>query len=452
MLKRMLRQIMPARVLAGPLPRRLWPILLVGYACLLPRELTVYLADAALFPYRLALLVMTPFALANLARAPVRFSMVDFFAIFASVWFSVALLVTTSVEAGLISGVSNGIDLGLAYLLGRSSVRTAEDLRLVLRGLLPGVLLLVAVLALESLSHRMLLRPLLAELLGLPQPDLYYRARFGLLRAMGPFPHPILGGVFLVSLLPLMWYLAHDLRARLAGTAAAFGAIFTVSSTALIGLALGIGLIALELVQRLTRVPAFLLTGLYACLAAVFIAFGSQGGLVWFLVRRLSLDSDSGLYRMWIWEYGGAEALANPWFGIGQRDWVRPDYMFSASVDTYWLVLAMAYGFPALVAVLGMMLGTMLAVARTQKYRHPVDRNAGMAIIGFVAIALFSGLTVHFWEALLAWMILLTGCGASLASEARRAQAPRLVPTPDAALPAAMLAEFPAARRSPVGT
>ena len=424
MFKRLLDQVMPQALHAGRLPKHLVPILIVAYSCLVPREFTIELNGAALFPYRLALILMLPFAIAQLAKSPVRPSLIDACAGFASLWFITSLVVSTSYEAGLISGTSYAIDYGLAYLLGRASIRTAEDLRLLFRYFLPGIVAVVVLLAAESLSHRMLLRPNLADLLGKPEPYIYFRMRFGLLRAMGPFPHPILGGLFLALVLPFAWYLAHNLRVRMIGCAAALGSIFTVSSTAMMGVALAAAFVAIDVVQRRIKLPLWPLAAAYLGLMVLVISVVSESGVISFLIRNLTFDTGSGYYRLWIWEYAGAEAMANPLFGIGLRDWVRPIGMNSDSVDSYWLIMAMVHGFPALVSLALVMIGTMVAVLRTQKYRHAADADAAKAVIVFIGIAIFSGFTVHFWESIGSWMMLVIGGGVSLATQARYAPAP----------------------------
>ena len=424
MLKRLLNPIMPQALHAGRLPMHLVPILIVAYACLLPREFTIELSGAALFPYRFALILMLPFAIARLAKSPVRPSLIDACAGFASLWFVVSLVSSTSYEAGLISGTSYAIDYGFAYLLGRASIRTPEDLRLMFRYFLPGIVALVVLLAAESLSHRMLLRPNLAELLGRPEPYIYFRIRYGLLRAMGPFPHPILGGLFLAMVLPFAWYLAHNFRVRMIGCAAALGSTFTVSSTAVMGIVIAVAFIGIDVVQRRIKMPIWPLAAIYIGLMLVLISVVSDSGLISFLIRHLTFDAGSGYYRLWIWEYAGAEALANPIFGIGLRDWARPDGMYSDSVDSYWLVMAMVHGFPQLIATALVMIGTFVAVLRTQRFRHAADADAVKAIVVFIAIAALSGFTVHLWESIGAWIVLIIGCGVSLATQARYAPVP----------------------------
>lgn len=424
MLARILDWAMPQPLHPGRPGLQHVPILLVAYACLLPRELSFEILGAALFPSRLMLIATLPFSIANLVRSPIRPSIIDACAGFAALWFIIALAMTTNVNIAFVSGGAAAIDYGLAYLLGRSSIRSAEDVRILLRYFMPGIGALFVVMAAESISHKMLMRPGIASLLNLPPPELFYRQRFGLLRATGPFPHPILGGVFLAGIVPLSWYLAHNHRWRILGCALGLGAIFSVSSTAMIGLAVGIGLIFLDITQNKSRLPLFPIIAAYLGLMLAMIAVLTEGNLVNFFIRNFTLESGSGYYRMLIWQFGGAEALANPWFGIGMRDWSRPEMMYNGTVDAYWLVNAMIYGFPSVVALGLVMIGAIAALLRAQRLLHAADTPVTKALICFIAIALLSGFTVHLWEAINSWIAILLGCAVSIGTQARFAPRP----------------------------
>ncbi len=420
MFRRILSIAIPRKLPQLRLRRELVPLVLFAYACLLPRELSIDVAGALLFPYRLVLIGFAPLAVRQLIRARVRPAFADLFAAAASVWFLIALSNTGTLEAGLVPGVAYGLDFGLAYLLGRASIRSASDLRTVFAALIPGLAVIGLILAVESIGHRILLRPLVARLVGAPDPELYSLERYGLLRAIGPFPHPILGGVFLVSLLPLAWFLAHNARQRIVGVLGTLMAVFTVSATTFVGLIIGVALITCEIAQRLTRQPVFLFLAFATAVMSVTISVTSESGLISFLSRRLTLDPVSGSYRRMIWEFGSAEAFRHPWFGIGQRDWTRPVGMVSDSVDSYWLFLMMFYGLPAMVFALLVMVLAFLGVVLTQKFRNADDRRAGAGIAFFLIIVMVSGLSVHFWESLHSWIIMLCGAGVSLGTQAQK--------------------------------
>jgi len=419
-----LEKIMPQTLHSARLPAHLFPILCVAYSCLLPREISFEIQGAVFLPYRILLILVFPFAIARLAQSPVRPSIIDAFVGFGSAWFVVSLMYSTSFSAGVESGVAFALDYGLAYLVGRASLRSAEDFRLLFRYFLPGIVMLTLVLAAESIGHRYLLRPFAAGVFGQPAPNLVPVVRMGLLRATGPFPHPILAGIFLSGVMAFAWYVSHNIRTRLIGIAAGLGAIFTVSSAAIIGGFIAITFIGMDIIRRMSRLPVFPIAATYTFLMLVAIAMGSKSGLLNFVIRNLTFDSSTGYYRTWIWQYGGAEAMANPLFGIGLRDWVRPEQMYTSSVDSYWLLITMMHGFPALAATALAMVGTIVLIFVTQRHRHPADQDVGKAIMLFLFIIIISGFTVHLWEGLNCWILMVIGCGASLASQARHCPAP----------------------------
>lgn len=392
-----------------PSSPRVIPAILVIYACMLPRELTFEIAGVAFQPFRVALTLMLPVAVVLAAQQKMRPSYVDLLIVFASVWAFIALWVVVSIDAALITGLSDGLNLAFAYFIGRASIRTSRDFQRVFVGVLPGLLFCSVILAVESIGHQNLLRPFVAQLLGLPSINEPYSVRIGLMRARGPFPHAILGGVFLASFLPIVWYMANKKTTRVLGLLAVAGFFFSVSSTGFLGIIVASGLMITAYFHRVSGLPIFqsAVGGTLAML--LFIEVFSQSGAISFIVRRLTFSSGTGYYRMLIWEYAGADALNNPIFGIGLRTYIRPAWMVAASIDAHWLLVTVRYGFPFGVAVLLAMIAGVVMSLRGVWSPYPLDQRAGYAI-GFSLIAtIFTGLSVFLWEGMGAWMTLLNG-------------------------------------------
>lgn len=395
------------------------PAVFVAYACLLPRELSVTMADIDFRPYRLALLAVMPFVLRQLIKRPIKASIIDLLVVFVVIWYFVSLLVGGSLETAISEGFSQGADFGLAYLTGRVSIRSAQDLKLFFTALLPGLLTIAAILAIESISHRMILRPYLAEILQQPRPDLRNEIRIGLLRAAGPFPHPILGGVFLASLLPIAWYASTSQRNQILGVCAALGCIFTVSSGAVLALVVSFGLMVCGFVQRITKVPVFLVGTLYFVFSGFAISLVSEGGLLSFLIRYLTFDANTGQYRRLIWEYGGAAVMRQPIFGSGTDDWIRPVWMISDSVDAHWLLLSMRHGLPLGITYFLVIAGAVYVLLNGTRTSAWAPKLAAWGL-GFSLISLiFSGFTVFLWESVAMWMIMLSGIAVSIGVESK---------------------------------
>ena len=203
------------------------------------------------------------------------------------------------------------------------------------------------------------------------------------------------------------------MSASFAKTIESLSCVFTVSSAALVTLGLCIALMVMNEVQRLTRLPIIVIAFIYFVLAFAAVSAVSESGPLSVFRRYVLLDSGSAVYREYIWEYAGAEALNHPMFGIGLRDWERPFWM-GDSVDSFWLVSAMMFGYPLAVAAFLTMAGTITVLA-LRCSRAPEDiRRIAFAIATSLSVIVFSGFTVHLWEGVAGWMLLMTGAAVTL--------------------------------------
>lgn len=392
----------------------LWPAILVAYAALMPRELSIVLAGASLAPYRLVLLGVLPYLLFRLVRAPVRAHWIDLVAAFVSLWVIVSLLYHEPLARAAEVGLALALDFGLAYLAGRLCVRSTADFRRLFIALLPGLIAVTAILMVESLAQRHILRPFLAELLDLPAPVLQGQERLGLFRAAGPFPHQILGGVLTATLLPIAWFAVADLRLRTLAVLVCCGMIFTVSTAAIMAFLLCLTLIVVYHTQLRSGLPLFALVAIAAITFVALVIAASESGLFSFVARRLTLSPGSGQWRVLIWQYAGAEALAHPLLGIGLRDWIRPSWMITDSIDAHFLLWSMRFGMPAGIGALVVMLGAAIHLLRSASFQTLPARGVSTGIAFSILAIAFSGFTVALWEGVAAWMIMLSGIAVTI--------------------------------------
>lgn len=398
---------MTARDRIAP-PAHLLPLVLVAYSTLLPRELSIDVAGANIFPYRLMLLALFPFMTRQIIGNRLRPHWIDALAGFATSWYIVSVLVNGSDAEVFTRGFASAIDFGLAYLLGRVSIRKPDDIHRFFLALLPALLGIVAILAIESISHRNILRPFVAQVTGAPAPILYQETRMGLLRASGPFPHPILGGVFLSSILPLAYFATKTPTIRWLGIAASFGMIFALSSSAFLAFLIAGTLIASSEAQRISKLPIFGFAFLGLGSLLVLIATLSENGLFSFLIRQ-TLSPASGYYRLQIWQFAGAEVQQSPWFGIGFREWHRPDWMHSSSVDAHFLLTSMRFGLPLGVATFLIMLCPALTILWRTRFHKGIIRSGALGASFALITLTVSAFSVALWEGVETWSILLSG-------------------------------------------
>ncbi|QUL37671.1 O-antigen ligase [Erythrobacter sp. JK5] len=428
----------PATIRYRPQPRYgklpLYFAVLLGYILLLPPQLNQTVMGATLPPYRLFLIPATLFVIASAINGRFRFTWPDLLVLIAGTWIGVALFVTTDQAEALPAAVAQVTDTALAYFFARSVFRSLRDLRLFLLLLLPGLLAVGAIIAVESITHNHILQPFISQFTG---QSAYLRTdiRLGFMRARGPFPHPILAGVFLASFLPL--FLLSGLRSWpfVLGIAAALTSFFTVSSAALLGLSVGTMLTVYNWLSERFLNLSWRLLFILGAIVVFLLEFGTRGGAFSTIMRFGSLNSYSGYNRVLIWRFGTENVAANPWFGLGYGEWERPEWM-KGSVDNFWLLQAMQFGVipPLLIAIACLV--TVYTLARRSSHSHPVDGRFERGVAIALAVFAFGIVSVAIWLSAQAWFYMLLGIAVSLAfaerSAVRRPGAVPLRPPPDA--------------------
>lgn len=397
-------------------PLHLVPVLLFAISALLPRELAISIGSAVLFPYRLVLLGLTPFIIIRLISRPLSPNVYDLLATVITFWLTLALVANEPFAIAIEAGAALSLDFALAYLLGRVSITCSEDFRYLFRALLPVLAVVALVQLFESVSHQQFLRPLFADMLGQAPPVIHDEARFGLYRAAGPFQHPILGGVFMATMLPMAWLMSERKLTHIVGSLVAASMIFTVSASAILAFAVCVVLLALVWLQRETGWPLWLIATIGAGIIVLLIVTLSDSGPLNFAARRLSISIQTGYWRVFIWEYAGAEALRNPLFGIGFGEWARPHWMLSSSIDAHFLFWSVRFGMVAGLGFLTLALGAAIRLVLASRFQtlraRQVSLSIAIALCGFVA----AGFSVAYWEGIAGWMTLLCGAAVSLGS------------------------------------
>jgi hypothetical protein len=410
----------------APARARGFPGLAILFLLSLLPQISFKIGPLLLKPYRIVLLVLfLPLLVRLCLGAAGRMLAVDWLMIGASLWAALALMMNH--PAGEVIepvGVVLIEFLG-AYLIARVCIRSAEDFRRVVRLLFGIILVLLAFAVAESVTRQ----PILLQMLGQGAAAVDAGIRFGLRRAQAVFAHPIHYGAFVSAGLGLVWYALRPdaglVRRAVCALVIALSTFFSLSAGALLAFLIQCGFIAWELVTapnpRRWRIFA------WCCLAGyVLLDLIATRTPFHTLVHHATFSSRSGYNRILIWQYGTDNVIANPFFGIGLNDWERPGWMGS-SVDNFWLLLAMQYGLPFLLLFAGAL---YLILRRLSRQRLPdaVDRacRAGyLTTAGGVALA---GGTVHYWQAMFAFVLFIFGMGVWMISGGARPAPAELAP------------------------
>lgn len=347
----------------------------------------------------------------------------DFLVAGAAAWSTLALFMTTAQVDAFTSSVAQISDTALAYFFARAAFRSLRDLRIFLLLMLPGLAIMGGVLVFESITHNHVLQPLVGQFTG-QSVNTRIGERLGFMRARGPFPHPILAGIFFASFLPLYWLSGLRGWPLLIGIAASISSFFTVSSAALLALAAGTGLVVYNWLSERIANLSWRMFFIVGALFAFVLEFGTKAGAFSMLMRFASLNSYSAYNRVLIWRYGTENVQANPWFGIGFADWDRPSWM-KGSIDHYWLLQAIQFGvIPPLFIAIACAIA-IYVLARRSSYSTPVDGRFERGIAIAMAVFAFGIVSVAIWLSAQAWFFMLLGITVSLGHAERRRVMPR---------------------------
>ncbi len=382
------------------------------YTLLIPLPFNFSVGTLLLPPYRLFLIGAAFVILRDILKGHLRLCLADYVVAALGVWIAISSIVTMGLDQAVQASGSLVLDIVVAYFWLRTTISSLRDLRILLVLSAPGLAMTGLIIGAESLLQMHLVMPAASAITGQVH-ELEPSIRLGLMRGQGPFPHPILAGIFLGSFLPL--YLVAGLRGwpLWLGLFGGLCCVFTFSSGAFLVLASGLALVAANFMILRTSMVSWRLALLGLLVVIIFLEVASQSGVVKLITRFAALNNQTAFFRLLIWDEGIKTVVENPIFGIGFGDWARPRWM-PPSVDNYWLVLAMRHGVIApLLALLGVLLA-VVGLARNSVRLATVDQNTirGTAIaLSVMCLGVFS---VALWLSPQVWFFALLGIAASL--------------------------------------
>lgn len=420
----------PRRTYAAPQQRQahlgIWPIVIMLYAILLPREFRIEIANLVFFADRVVALAMLPFLLRAIFGGALRLRVPDMIILLAAGWMVLSMMQNYGFAAGLERGGALALDATVGYFLARVCIRNVTDLQRVMILVSPGLLAAGLSMAVESLTARRIIQPIAEAIFGrLPIylsgeavgfAEVRNEFRLGLMRAAGPFPHSILGGLFLASMLSMYFWTGIRGWPRIMGVVAAGCGFFSLSSAAILGLVLSGAFIAYDWAQNRFREISWSMLGIAGLVAALVLQVLANGGIVYVIVRYLTLNPATGYFRQLIWDYGLNSVWANPIFGIGFDGYERPVWMLTESVDAHWLLLAIRFGLPGAILMFILAAWSIYAVSRASTLVVGLDRRTLRALAISMGVLLLMAFTVALNGGIHAWFLIAIGSGISIAA------------------------------------
>jgi O-antigen ligase len=373
----------------------------------------VNLGGLALTPSRMVLvLTIIPVFFFWMTGKAGRIRIADIMVMSCVAWTVIALLAVEGLARFQYAAVV-AIEMLGPYLIARCYIRGEADYAALIRFLRWIAIFLAPAAMIEALTTRrpyvMLLDPFFHVFGKAP-----YEFRMGMSRAQVVFEHPILYGVYVATFCAPVYMVARaqgrsPLKSLIYVSPVLAATFFSLSAGAFLGVILQIMFITWAFMFRKVASRWLILTALVA-LAYVVVSLLSNRTPFEVFISYLTFNSSTSYMRVLIFTFGMENVWAKPLFGMGLGTWVRPSWMYSSSVDNFWLVMAMRYGIPGFVFialafffVFVTMMRAKLASAAAGLYRN----GHVFSLIG-LAIALC---TVHLWTATFVFMMFMLGAG-----------------------------------------
>jgi O-antigen ligase len=298
------------------------------------------------------------------------------------------------------------IELLGGYLIGRTLIRSFEDVVAFLRFGLLILALLAPFVIIELITDRNILQEISRKFFPTLVKLESSRGRIGMFRVMAGFEHPILYGLFCSTFFaPLVYifYRSGVIISLLIGVFIIFMAFASLSSAPLIATVLQFLLMLWGLI---TKRRWWLLLGLFL-VAYVIVDVLSNRTPVTILINYITFDPATAWGRIAIWDYGSTAMWGSPIFGIGLNEWPRPTWLTS-SVDNFWLLTGMRHGVVGvLLLIIGLICGLWIVMRATQLPKQVAAYREAYIIM--VVGLCFSLTTVHVWGDTSAFIMLLFG-------------------------------------------
>ena len=391
------------------------PLLILLYLLTVVLPISFSLGPLFMTTLRLMLLVMVVPLFFNLLRG--RYGgvfLTDVLFTLHILWAIVALAVNNP-EQVITQAGSVGPEFLGGYLLGRAYIRTPENFAALCRWMVFLVGCTVPFALYEAASGRPLIIELLRKLPGFTSVSIVtIEGRMGLERVQAVFAHPIHYGLFCSVAFSLAFValkdVTSDTRRYLTSIVVAGSGFLALSSGALLAIILQIALILWAAIFARIKWRWWLLVGLFVLAYLVIDIFSSRSPIRVFM-SYATFSAHNAYWRGIIFEWGMKSVWLHPMFGIGLNDWVRPFFMYSGSMDNFWLVMAVRYGIPGfLLLAVGYAWSVFLIMRRKFEADIVLTRIRRAWVFTFLGLS-FTLSTVHVWTNIYSFVFFMFGAG-----------------------------------------
>lgn len=327
---------------------------------------------------------------------------------------------------------STAVEFLGGYLLARAYIRDRQSFVTLCRWLSIMAVITLPTALYEAQTGRPILVEYIRRIPGITSEAIVtIEGRMGLERVQNMFAHPIHYGLFCSVGFSLTFVALEGLiptgRRIILAVLIGIATFTALSSGALLALALQIGLIAWYTVLRKVDSRWLILFGLFILAYIIIDIFSSRTPIRVFM-SYATFSAHNAYWRSIIFEWGVKNILgdatnnipAAPWFGIGMNDWIRPHYMFSGSMDNFWLVIAVRYGLPGFALLMVPYMITIWKIGRRDfRGDQRMEKFRRAWVFTFSGLT-FTLVTVHVWTTIYSFVFFMFGAGIWMLTEAKQ--------------------------------
>lgn len=369
----------------------------------------------SLTPSKTLFLIVVPVLTVNLLRGLYgRLLATDAMVFGYVLWMAIAMLINHSPRVAIEYTGSNSVILLGGYLTARATIRDKETFVGFIRFLALIVVLSLPFALYEVITSKTTIPRWVAQIPGVQSyPDINHEPRFGLWRAQVVFQHPIHYGFFCSFVFSLVFVgLAERLRwfSRIFLTGIiGLCSFFSVSSGPVLAVLVQVGLTGWSAVMKRVAYRWSIFWSL-TIFAYIILELASTRSAIYAIVSRISFSSSTAFYRRILFEYGVRQVERAPVFGVGENPWPIPRWM-TGSVDNFWLLVAIRFGLPALVLLVGAFVVVMIQ-AGLRNFEADRELVALRRAWVFTLVSIMLVLcTVAIWGEIYSMVLLVLGSG-----------------------------------------
>jgi hypothetical protein len=394
-------------------------MVLIGIFC---PPIPISLGDTSVTPGRMIVIMLIVPAVAVLLRKGRRSVPSDYFVVATASW----MIASSALNDGFRPYVvAEALELAGAYFIGRAFFWGRPALETFIKVFKVITIAVILLALLDTLSGRNVTLQSMGIEGEIPLTDTG-RYRFGLVRASSTLLGGEQYGTFCAAALAILLYSGRN-HIRYA-VLTIFGCLLSLSSGPFLGMAI---VIATSSYDRVLKRHSWRWKALVGTIigAIVVLNLVSNSPVSW-LIRHLTLDPQTGFFRVVQWDHVLPLIGLSPILGYGFSPFytlVDPQWRIyiGTSLDCVWLVEALRYGIPGVAFLLLSIFSSVIKKTsdlNVDPYMNNLRTGFSIAIMTFVLV----GLTVHYWNNVWLFFHLCIGIRATFAESSR--SSPRNVP------------------------